>query len=79
MLGAWEDERLVGGPLASTPESPDWTDAQEALTNEFGREIGKKADQVVLNQDIFEIDAYSIHKTKVLTTVMDGEIVFERE
>lgn len=40
-------------------------------------EIGKKADLIVLDQNIFEIDAYSIHKTKVLLTVMDGEIVHE--
>lgn len=40
-------------------------------------EVGKKADFVVLDQNIFEIDAYSIHRTKVLLTVMAGEIVYE--
>ena len=40
-------------------------------------EIGKKADLVVLDRNIFEIDTYSIHDTKVLLTVMDGEIVHE--
>ena len=40
-------------------------------------EIGKKADLVVLDQDIFEVDPYAIHKTEVVLTVMDGDIVFE--
>lgn len=40
-------------------------------------EVGKKADLVVLDQNIFEIDAYSIHKTEVMLTIMDGEIVYE--
>ena len=40
-------------------------------------DVGKKADLVVLDQDIFAIDAYAIHKTRVILTVMDGEIVHE--
>jgi predicted amidohydrolase YtcJ len=41
-------------------------------------EVGKKADLVVLDQDIFEVDPYSIHKTNVVVTVMDGEVVYEK-
>lgn len=41
-------------------------------------EVGKKADLVVLDRDIFEADPYTIHETQVLMTVMDGDIVFER-
>ena len=41
-------------------------------------EVGKKADLVVLDQDIFSIDPYSIHKTEVVMTVMDGEVVYEK-
>jgi len=40
-------------------------------------EVGKKADLVVLDQDIFEIDAYDIHKTEVVLTMLDGDIVYE--
>jgi len=48
------------------------------MEDEIGSiEIGKKADLVVLDQDIFEVDPYSIHKTEVVLTVMDGDIVFE--
>jgi predicted amidohydrolase YtcJ len=41
-------------------------------------EVGKKADLVVLDQDIFTVDPYSIHETGVVMTVMDGQVVFER-
>ena len=40
-------------------------------------EVGKKADLVVLDQDIFEIDAYDIHKTGVVMTVLDGKVVYK--
>ncbi|MGI9236195.1 MAG: amidohydrolase [Woeseiaceae bacterium] len=40
-------------------------------------EVGKKADLVVLDQNIFEIDAYSIHKTGIVMTMMDGDVVYE--
>jgi predicted amidohydrolase YtcJ len=40
-------------------------------------EVGKKADVVVLDRDIFAIDPYSIHKTEARITVMNGEIVHE--
>ncbi|MDH5305089.1 MAG: amidohydrolase family protein, partial [Gammaproteobacteria bacterium] len=39
-------------------------------------EVGKKADLVVLDQDIFEIDPFTIHKTGVLMTMLDGTIVY---
>jgi hypothetical protein len=41
-------------------------------------EVGKKADLIVLDQDIFAVDPYTIHETKVLMTLMDGKLVFER-
>ncbi|MGI9236642.1 MAG: amidohydrolase [Woeseiaceae bacterium] len=40
-------------------------------------EVGKKADLVVLDQNIFEIDAYSIHKTGIIMTMMNGVVVYE--
>ena len=40
-------------------------------------EVGKKADLVVLDQNIFEIDPYQIHKTEVVLTMLDGDIVYE--
>lgn len=49
------------------------------MEDEIGSiEVGKKADLVVLDQDIFSVDPYSIHKTSVVMTIMDGEIVYEQ-
>ena len=50
------------------------------MEDEIGSiEVGKKADFVVLDQNIFEVDAYDIHKTRVTLTVMDGDVVHEAE
>lgn len=38
-------------------------------------ELGKRADFVVLSQDIMEVPAEEILKTEVLATVMDGVVV----
>lgn len=48
------------------------------MEDEIGSlEVGKKADLVVLDRNLFETDAYEIHEAKVLLTVMDGEVVYE--
>ncbi|MEM7277269.1 MAG: amidohydrolase [Pseudomonadota bacterium] len=39
-------------------------------------EVGKKADLTVLDKNLFEVDAYDIHKTEVVLTMMDGDIVY---
>jgi len=38
---------------------------------------GKLADLVILSRDIFKIDPKDIEKVKVVTTIMDGRMVFE--
>ena len=40
-------------------------------------EIGKLADFVIISEDIFTIDPVKIGAAKVLTTVVDGKVVFE--
>ncbi|MBC7901193.1 MAG: amidohydrolase [Saprospiraceae bacterium] len=40
-------------------------------------EVGKLADFVILSDDIFNIDPVKIRDVKVLTTVIDGRIVYE--
>jgi predicted amidohydrolase YtcJ len=40
-------------------------------------EVGKQADLVVLSQDIFSVKPEEISKTKVITTMVGGRIVFE--
>ena len=48
------------------------------MEDEIGSiEVGKKADLVVLDRNLFEIDPYQIHETKVLMTLLGGEIVYE--
>ncbi len=37
--------------------------------------VGKRADLVVLNQNLFSVDAYEIHKTQPIAVIMDGQIV----
>ncbi len=39
--------------------------------------VGKLADFVILSDDIFTINPHEIGKTKVLTTVMDGKVVYQ--
>jgi len=51
---------------------------QMHMEDEIGSiEVGKKADLVILDQDIFEIDPYDIHNTKAALTMMDGDIVYD--
>ena len=41
-------------------------------------EVGKLADFIVLDRDIFAIDPKLIHETQVQLTVLNGNVVFER-
>lgn len=53
---------------------------QLRMEDEIGSiEVGKKADLVVLENNIFEIDPYSIHSTKVLQTWLGGEVIYNAE
>ena len=40
-------------------------------------EAGKKADLVILDQNLFEVEARDIPKTKVLSTMFDGRFVYD--
>ena len=42
-------------------------------------EVGKEADLAVLSQDIFSVKPEDISKTKVVTTMVAGKIVFAGE
>lgn len=42
-------------------------------------EIGKLADLVILSDDILTVDAAKIRDVKVMTTIMDGKVVFEQK
>ena len=38
--------------------------------------MGKRADLVLLEQNLFEIPAEKIYETEVLTTLVDGRVVY---
>ena len=40
-------------------------------------EVGKLADLIVLDQNLFDIDPHDIHKVKVLMTMMDGRFTYK--
>lgn len=42
-------------------------------------EVGKLADLIVLDQNLFEVDPHDIYKTKVLFTMMDGVVRHQDE
>ncbi len=42
-------------------------------------ESGKAADLIVLDKNLFDVPQTDIHKVKVMQTMIDGEIVFDRE
>lgn len=49
------------------------------MENEIGSiTVGKKADLVVLQENLFDIDTYDIHKVRVDMTMMNGEFTYER-
>jgi hypothetical protein len=49
------------------------------MEDEIGSiEVGKMADIVVLDQNIFDVEPYSIHKTNVVMTLLNGEVVYSQ-
>ena len=40
-------------------------------------EVGKKADLILLDTDIFEVEPEAITKTRVLATMFNGEVVHD--
>jgi hypothetical protein len=47
------------------------------MENEIGSiEAGKDADFVVLGEDLFEADPYTLHKTRPEAVVMEGELIW---
>lgn len=49
------------------------------LERELGSiEVGKRADIIVLTQNLFELDTYDIHNARVDITMLNGEVVYQR-
>lgn len=71
-----QPEQRVGLPLmiAAYTKNAAWAVHDDSLDGTI--EVGKAADLVVLDQNLFKIDVMSIHKTRVLLTLLDGEPVY---
>lgn len=52
---------------------------QLRLDEELGSiEVGKQADLIVIDRNLFEVERHAIHRAKVRLTMMGGEVVHER-
>jgi len=52
-----------------------WTLRLDEVTGSI--EVGKSADMIVLNHNLFEIPTSDIHETVVLRTVFKGSVVYQ--
>ncbi|MDZ7343016.1 MAG: amidohydrolase [candidate division KSB1 bacterium] len=73
---AWIPEELVDLPaiIAGYTINGAYVNFQENETGSL--EVGKAADLIVLDRNIFEIPAHQIHQAKVLLTLVEGKEVF---
>jgi predicted amidohydrolase YtcJ len=74
---AWNPEQRV--TLEEMLEAYTINGASQArLEDETGSiEVGKAADLVLLEQNLFEVDTMRLKDVKVLMTLLEGEIVYE--
>ena len=73
---AWIPEELVDIDtiLAAYTRGGAYLQHQENETGSL--EVGKKADLLVLEKNLFEIPKTEIHRVRVLLTLLDGKEVF---
>ena len=73
---AWIPEEAVDLPLmlAGYTINGAYVNFEETETGSI--EVGKAADLIVLDRNLFEIPAHEIHLAKVLVTLLDGKVVY---
>lgn len=76
---AWIPEEVVDLPtmIAGYTINGAYVNFQETETGSL--EVGKCADLVVLDRNLFEIPPHEIHRTKVLLTILEGQTVFQAD
>lgn len=72
----WLPEEVVDLPmmLAAYTINGAYVNFQERETGSI--EVGKAADLVVLDRNLFDVPKHEIHQTKVLLTILDGKEVY---
>ena len=74
-LVLWQDQKTtLEEMIASYTYNGAYANFLEKETGSI--EVGKQADLIVLDQNLFQIPFYEISKTKVLLTLVDGKEVF---
>jgi len=69
------DERIsLAQAIAASTKDAAWAVREDKLDGTL--EVGKAADVVVLDQNLFKMDVMAIHKAHVLLTLLDGEPVY---
>jgi predicted amidohydrolase YtcJ len=73
---AWIPEQRIGleEMLRAYTINGAWLAGQQALTGSI--EVGKAADLVVLERNLFEVDPMAIRDVRVRLTLLDGRVVY---
>ena len=76
---AWHAEELVDLPaiIAAYTINGAYVNHQEKETGSI--EVGKAADVIVLDRNLFRIPVHEIHRAKVLLTLLEGKEVYRAE
>jgi len=70
-------DRTLEEALVINTINPAWSLRME---DDIGSiEVGKYADMIILNHNLFTIDPSEIHKTRVQTTIFKGKVVYEAD
>jgi predicted amidohydrolase YtcJ len=47
--------------------------------NDIGSlEVGKLADIIILDRNLFQVPAYEIHNTSVVQTIFNGKVIYKK-
>jgi len=83
------DERFDSSFIRSSSEAISVSDAIRAYTINAAKEmfmedkigsleVGKKADMIILDRDLIQIDPREIVETEILATIFNGELVYDK-